>query len=210
MATIKDTLIEIEKFQKEMEGLLKIGKVKQNKFAEDIMNFTTIYYFELLSHASLELLKNKSLLPTDQMFKRYFSLFRQKMVLQEYIRWQNIGGLFMVWNIFEKIIRKLHKSIPNTSEKSLEDSYKDILKYSGFDSKQYSKILEEFNAMRLTRNSLHQGGVYKFPQIRKYTLAGEIYTFEQGKEVRPIRLMTAINVMWSHYLYIIQSNKFCS
>lgn len=203
MATIKDTLTEIENLQNEISTLLKKGSLQQNKFIEDIMNFTTVYYFDLLSHSSLEVIKNKSLIPPDKMIRKYFSLFKQKNVLQEYIRWQNIGGLFIVWNIFEKMVRELHQKISRSSEKSLEDSYKEILKHNKLDYKQYSKMLEEFNVIRLTRNSLHQGGVYKFPRRKEYKLADEVYKFEQGKEVKPIRLMTAIRVIWNHYLSIV-------
>lgn len=197
-----DTLIDIEKLQSEIDSLLKKSGLKQNRFVEDIMNFTTVYYFELLSHSSLEVIKNRSLIPPDKMIKKYFSLFRQKMVLQEYIRWQNIGGLFIIWNIFEKMVRELHRDIPNASEKPLGDSYKDILKYRKLDNKQYSKMLDELNAIRLTRNSLHQGGIYKFPKKREYKLAGESYKFEQGKEVKPIRLLTVLRVMWDHYIVL--------
>ncbi len=203
MATIKVTLIEIEKLQNEIDTLLKKGSLQQDKFIEDILNFTTVYSFELLSHSSLEAIKNTSLISSDKMIRKYFLLFKQKMVLQEYIRWQNIGGLFITWNIFEKMVRALHQKISKTSEKSLEDSYKKILKYSKLNDKQYSEMIEEFNAIRLTRNSLHQGGVYKFPEKKEYKLAGEVYKFEQGKEVKPIRLMTTIRVMWNHYLSIV-------
>ena len=203
MATVMTTIIEIEYLQNEIEALLKKGSLQQNKFIEDIMNFTTVYYFELLSHGSLESIKNRSLIPHNKMIKKYFSLFNQKMVLQEYIRWQNIGGLFIIWNIFEKMVRTLHQKITKGAEKSLEDSYKEILKHRKLNNKQYTEMLEEFNAIRLTRNSLHKGGIYKFSKKKENKLAGELYKFEQGKEVKPIRLMTVIRVMWNHYLSIV-------
>jgi len=69
-------------------------------------------------------------------------------------------------------------------------------------------MIDAFNAIRLTRNSLHQGGVYKFSETKKYKLYDEMYTFECGKEVKPIRLIIIIKLIWGHYLRIIHTNKF--
>jgi 4-alpha-glucanotransferase len=44
-------------------------------------------------------------------FQKYFELLSQDTMLHEYIRWQNIGGLFSVWAMFERFILRQHGQI---------------------------------------------------------------------------------------------------
>jgi len=77
MPTIEETLIDIENLQNEIDESIKKGIIKQTKFIDDLMNFTTTYYFELLSHCTLEILQRKKLLSSEKIVKKYFSYFNK-------------------------------------------------------------------------------------------------------------------------------------
>lgn len=202
MATIQDTLREIETLQLTISKYLKDSTIKNCNFVSNLFNFTTIYYFELSAHACLDIFKSSFKKDINPLIKKYYSLSKDKDLLEEYIRWINIGGLFCIWNIFERFIREKEQEIINKKSKYLEDAYEKILKRKGIKGDSYSKMVDEFNAIRYTRNSLHQGGIYSFQGKQELKLGGEKHTFEAGRPVKPIRLMTALDIMWKHFLTI--------
>ena len=51
MATIAQTLLDIEQAQRDIQMQLSNGKVQLTKFIEDIMNITSVYHFDLLAHS---------------------------------------------------------------------------------------------------------------------------------------------------------------
>ena len=67
MTTIADTLNDIQKLQDEMSSKLKgykgLRESADTTFIRNLMNFTTIYFFELLAHAVLDTLRGPP--PTD-------------------------------------------------------------------------------------------------------------------------------------------------
>ena len=55
VVTIADTLNDIEKLQDVIADTVKLHRgLSDNQFIHDLMNFTTIYYFSMLSHATLD------------------------------------------------------------------------------------------------------------------------------------------------------------
>ena len=92
---------------------------------------------------------------------KYYSMSRESGVLQGLIRNDNISGTFVLWNIFEQYIDKVRANLPRPSERTLEDRYKKILRDIGIDKSRYDIMINEFNLIRLTRNSLHGGGLFR-------------------------------------------------
>ena len=66
-------------------------------------------------------------------------------------------------------------------------------------------MVREFNLIRFIRNGFSQGGLYTNPKTRKFVVSGETYELVEGEPVKPIRLMTAINIFWQHYSKIMSS-----
>ena len=59
MAIIADTLNDIQKLQDEMSVKFKdCEELADSMFICDLMNFTTVYFFELLAHATLDALRD--------------------------------------------------------------------------------------------------------------------------------------------------------
>jgi hypothetical protein len=124
----------------------------------------------------------------------------------EYIRWLNIGGLFVVCAIFENFVRETHGQIfQGRKTTHLKDAYKDILQSKNIDNATVTRMVREFNLVRFIRNSFSQGGSPPNQKSRKFVVSGETYELVEGKPVKPMRLMTAINIFWQHYSKIMSS-----
>ena len=206
MATIAQTLLDIEQAQRDIQMQLSNGKLQLTKFIEDIMNITSVYHFDLLAHSCLDAAKTELSNSANPLLLKYRSLSAKPEMHEEYIRWLNIGGLFVVCSIFEKFVRETHGQIcQDAKTKSLKDAYKDILQSKNIDNPTLSRMVREFNLMRFIRNSFHQGGLYTNPKTQKFVLSSETYELVEGKPVKPIRLMTAINTLWHHYSKIMSS-----
>ena len=210
MATIADTLNDIQKLQNAISSKIdNCEELAGDMFVQDLMNFTTIYFFSLLSHATLDTLK-VSIQPIHHPYAdKYYSMYEEKGVLQELIRWDNISGIFLLWNIFEKHVDKTRANLLGNCERDLEGRYKKILQHVGVDQTTYNTMVNEFNLIRLTRNSLHGGGVYRNKKKRNFMLKGKQYVLEKDKHVIPIRLMDIAETMWQHFLILVEdpSNK---
>jgi hypothetical protein len=198
MATIGDTLVDIETIQEEVFCTIKKGQSSQ--FLFDIMSFTTKLWFELAGHACLS--SPNTQLAQTELSKKYFALNNRPDVLKEYIRWTNIGGLFVLWNIFERYIRGIQQQLLGSTDLSISDAYPGILKKKEIGGKQHSIMVSELNAIRKTRNALHQNGIYAHTKKKRYSVRGEAYIFEQGKPVKPMRLILVLTVFWDHYKQI--------
>jgi hypothetical protein len=61
-------------------------------------------------------------------------------------------------------------------------------------------IFEEFEVIRNTRNSLHDGGKYNetFKAFRG-RLNGTVYHFKPGVHVRPLRAMDVLKSLWQQF-----------
>ena len=203
MTTIAQTLLDIENLQKDIDDRLGRGELQPSQFIDDIIRITQAYQFDLLAHSSLDTAKTELADTSNFLVLNYYTLSDQADIHKEYIQLLNIGGLFMVWNIFENFIRETYERMFEGLEiKNFKDAYKDILQNSKIDGRTVSRMIGEFSVIRFIRSVLHQGGVYLNPNTRKFDLGGETYKFERGKPIKPIRLMTVIGVIWNHYLTI--------
>ncbi len=201
MTTIGQTLMDIEQLQHDIETHLSSGRVQPSKFIDDILNITKAYHFDLLAHSSLDTARAELSTTSNSLVLKYYALSTEAKVHEDYIRLINVGGLFMVWNIFERFIREIYGQIFEGLEiKHLKDAYKEILESKVIDRNTSLRMTGEFNVIRFVCNKLHQGTRYLMPKNRKLVLSGETYELEKGKPVKPIRLMTVINVLWRHYV----------
>lgn len=204
MATIADTLNDIQKLQNDISRKLEnSAELESSKFVRDLMNFTTVQFFTLLSHAALDVTRaavNRG--SCHPYAERYYSMFRQPGVLEEFIRSQNVAGMFLLWNIFEQYVDRRRSRLPGQLERTLEARYKSVLRHSGIRRSDYDDMVNEFNLIRLTRNSLHSGGIYRNSRKFTYTLKQQKYVLEAGKAVSPIRVMHVTETMWKHFVAV--------
>jgi len=206
MTTIAQTLLDIEKVQQDIQRQLSSGKLLLSKFIEDIMNITGVYHFDLLAHSSLDAAKTELSNTSNPFLLKYRSLSRKDGMHKEYIRWLNIGGVFVVCNIFEKFVRETHGQLfKDVKIKHLKDAYEHILQSKNIKDPTLSRMVREFSLIRFIRNSFYHGDTYTNPKTRTFILGGEKYELEEGKSVKPIRLMTAITIFWQHYSKIMSS-----
>lgn len=199
MATIADTLNDLPPLQTRIQGLFDVEEPLDRQFLGDVMNFTSVYYFSLLSHACLDDPHLKQ--ANSPIAKKYYELFANPTMLEEYIRWQNIGGLFSIWVTFEKFVFRCHRSFSSKRVEKFEDAHDLTLKKWGIKSDRRKEIRRLISGIRRTRNCLHDDGIYT-NQDRvdfSFTLAGEQYVLEPGKPVRPLRVIPLVKVMLDHY-----------
>jgi len=177
-----------------------------SKFIEDIMNIIGVYHFDLLAHSSLDAAKTELSNISNPFLVKYRSLSGKEGMHKEYIRWLNIGGVFVLCNIFEKFVRETHgKIFKDVKIKHLKDAYEHILQSKNIDNPTLSRMVREFSLIRFIRNSFYHSDTYTNPKTRTFVLGGETYDLEEGKSVKPIRLMTAIAIFWQHYSKIMSS-----
>ena len=83
MATVADTLNDIQKLQDAMTGKFHDCKEpSETAFVRDLMNFTTIYFFNLLSHATLDALQDRIVPFRHPYADKYYLMYRQSGLLQ--------------------------------------------------------------------------------------------------------------------------------
>ena len=122
--------------------------------------------------------------------------------LTEHLRFQSIGGTLILWNLLEKFVRGRA-----TKEVGIERMYKKVLTASGItDEPRRSRMICEFNLLRHTRNSFHNGSVYDPEQPFRAELYGKTYVFTPGQEVTPIRLLDLAKMVWELYFEIVTNN----
>ena len=203
MATIADTLNDIQKLQEEISSKRTERKeCADSTFVNALMNFTTVYFFELLAHTTLDAIRTQIEPIHHPYADKYYSMYRESGVLQELIRNDNISGTFVLWNIFEQHIDSARANLPGPPERTLEDRYKKILRDIGVDKRCYDIMINEFNLMRLTRNSMHGGGLFRNKNEYIATLKGKRYSLRPGEPVIPLRLMDAAETMWEHFVVV--------
>lgn len=194
MSTILDTLKEIEELQVEIE---KHIERKKDNLIIGLINFTTVMYFEFSAHAILNDIKNHNFSYVN-FANKYFRLNSDENLLNEFIRYMNIGHLFIIWQEYEKYLRSKFVEKFGHDEFKITEIFRKLM--NEMKLKDGSKIKEEFEVIRLTRNNLHNGGVYnKIFSPYKGTLKGVEYKFIPGKNVTPIRIMDIIKSIWFHY-----------
>ena len=204
MTTIAQTLFDIEKVQQDIKRKLDNGKVKPSTFIEDIINIIHVYHFDLLAHSTLDTAKTELSNVSNPFLVKYRSLSRKDGMHKEYIRWLNIGGLFVVCNIFEKFVRETHGQLfKDVKIKHLKDAYEHILQNKKIDNQTLRRMVKEFSLIRFIRNSFYNIDTYVNPKTRIFALGDDKYELEEGKPVKPMRLMTAIAIFWHHYSTIM-------
>ena len=119
----------------------------------------------------------------------------------------NISGMFLLWNIFAQHVDRRRASLPGNPERKLEDRYKKVLRNIGIDQPTYDAMVNEFNLIRLTRNSLHSGGIYRNKTQYTFTLKGEKYLLKMGQAITPIRLMDVAETLWKHFVIVADQRE---
>lgn len=208
MATIADTLNDIQRFQDEISSKeIECGTWAGSTLPRDLMNFTTIYFFDLLSQATLDALRYQLESIRHPYADKYYSMYREEGLLHELVRKDNISGMFVLWNIFERHVDHMRANFPGNPERTLEGRYKSILREYGIEKRVYDRIISEFNLFRLTRNSLHAGGIFRSRKSYSFTLKGRTYSLRSGEAVTPLRLMDVVETMWKHFVVVFEMGK---
>ena len=203
MSTIADTLNDIQKIQAEMQAGVEGGVVRPNdEFIRELFSFTTAYFFQLCAHTVLDTLRAPVAAQGHPYADKYYSLFDQAGVLDSYIRWSNHSGLLSLWNIFERYIKRKAEALRSNADRKLDRCYKTVLRERGVENPAYQWAVEEFEILRLTRNSLHSGGTYTLSKPRYGSICGVQYSLVPGHPVRPIRLLDVVRTVWEHYRLI--------
>ena len=101
----------------------------------------------------------------------------------------------------------MRTNFPGNSERTLEERYKNILREYGIEKHVYDRIISEFNLLRLTRNSLHAGGIFRNRKSYSFTLKGRTYSLRPGEAVTPLRLMDVVETMWKHFVVVFEMGK---
>ena len=203
MSTIADTLNDIQKVQFEMQAALDNGAISPNdRFIGELFGFTTSYFFQLCAHTVLDTLRDPVSAQGHPYAEKYYSLFDQAGVLETYILWLNHSGLLSLWNIFERYIKQKAKFLGLNGGLPLDRCFKAVLSERGIENPTYQWSVEAFELIRLTRNSLHSGGIYTLSRVRHGTVCGIKYSLVPGKPVRPIRLLDVVRTVWDYYLLI--------
>ena len=203
MSTIADTLNDIQRIQAEMQAALENRQIDlYDKFIQEVFSFTTAYFFQLCSHTVLDTLRSAVAAQDHPYADKYYSLFDQPGVMDSYISWSNHSGLLSLWNIFERYIEQKTESLGLSTGRKLDQRYKSVLRERCVGDPKYQWAVAEFELIRLTRNSLHSGGIYTLSKPRHGTICGITYSLEPGKPVRPIRLLDIVRTVWEHYKLI--------
>lgn len=129
---------------------------------------------------------------------KYYNLFSNEELLSEYIRINNIGQLFIVWISYEKYLRDKYRNDYGLEKFKIKDVFDDLINKNN--PKNKIQIIEEFEIIRNTRNSLHDGGIYNINFSHfKGKLCNKEYIFTPGSSVKPLRIIDVIKTIWSHY-----------
>lgn len=198
MSTIADTLNDIQTIQHEIQQTME-DVATVDDFIRELCEFTTARFFDLCAHAVLDTLRNPIEALHHPYAEKYYSLFDQRPVLDAQILWSNHSGLFSLWNMFERFVTKSAESMGLDNTVRLDKRYKKVLRNRNVQGAGYQRVFEEFEVMRITRNSLHNGGIYRGNKAKQYCFRGELYSFDPGRPVKPLRLVDVVQTMWEHY-----------
>ena len=189
MATISDTLKEIEKLQNE------INTYEDNEFTINLMNITTVIYQDYLAHMiSLDAIKSSKL--KGGYLKKYNGIKSQDPNYTVWIRLNNIANIFMVWAHYEWYLREKNEKLNLKEQMNISKVFEQICNHQGISDN--SVIKEEFEVIKNTRNSLHDKGKYNLKFTKKSgVLCGKVYNFLPNQVVEPLRVLDVISVMWS-------------
>lgn len=198
MSTIADTLNDIQAIQHEIQQTLGESAFVDD-FIRELFEFTTARFFDLCAHVVLDTSRDSIKTFRHPYADKYYSLYDRRRILNAQILWSNHSGLFSLWNMFERFVKKSAESMGLDDTVRLDRCYKNVISGRGVQGAEYQQLFEEFEVMRITRNSLHNGGVYRGSKARQYRFRGELYSFDPDKPVKPLRLVDVVQTMWEHY-----------
>lgn len=199
MATIEETLKEIPIVQKEIIEEIDSEDTYDELFCRELLNYSTCYYYNLLSHACMNHLpKIIDLNSLPSAYKQYERETKDMSVFKEITRFQNISGLFVLWTFFEQFIFRLNGSASSKAG-DFQKSHEKLLSH-GIKRAKAKEVINTFSGIRRTRNSLHENGIYTSGTKEfKFRVLDREYILIPSKEVTPIRLMDLIKEMWIQY-----------
>lgn len=193
MATVQETIHEIEEFQNEV-----LNSNLQDEFCHNLLRITSVIYLDYLSHAILGGAKKENLY-TAPYAEKYYKIVSLEF-LHEQIRINSLGQLFNIWNIYESFLRKKSNEIFGEEDRYISRVFKKIIEK--FDDNKSKVILSEFDVIRHTRNSFHNGGIFKENSTGEKELRGKKYIFKKDEPVKPVRNMDIIQTVWKHFIEI--------
>jgi|SRR5690554_474557 len=192
MSTIGQTLNQIQALQDEINE-----SGAEDWFSRELMNFTTVVFFQFLPHSVLD--EKKELVESSgKVAEKYYELASQPELLSEFIRFSNIGQFLCIWNAYEKYLRQKYRNHFDRNKFKIKELFDDLIakaKPAGLE-----ELEEEFEVMRNTRNSLHEGGVFN-RNFKSWSgrFSGVTYSFLPGEPVTPLRVADVSRIMWKHY-----------
>ena len=206
MTTIAQTLVDIENIQQDIRTKVSSGNVQRSPFIDALRHIIHVYHCDLLAHSSLDESNHGVSSTANPFLVQYRSLSRKEGIHTERIRWVNIGGLVIVCTLFEKFVRDTYAQVcTNETINHLKDAYEQILERKTIDTTTVHRMVREFSLLRFIRNSFYHDDTYTNPITKTFDFGDETYELEEGKPVKPIRLMTAITIFWHHYSMIMAS-----
>lgn len=200
MPTILDSINQIPILQRQFANEIAEDDPLDRQFAEELMNFTSIYYLDLIAHAALHEIKEGSFVIYTPSIAKYNEMTDQNSWSDVYLRFQSIGMLYTIWGLFEQFLWRLHGNSPSGEPNEVEKIHKKILDSCKFGRKRTKEILAIFKGIRRTRNSLHNGGIYQQGTVPyKFLVCGAEYELSPGAETTPIRITDLVTELWTHY-----------
>jgi len=194
MATIQQSLKEIEILQEKI-----FEKEFEDEFQSRLTNITTVIYFDHLSHAVLHGARKIDLSTVDGA-KKYYELYSKQYLLQECIRINFVGHFFNIWMEYERFLRRKSKFFFGEEKFKISTVFDRILDL--VEDTEKGKFKNEFDVIRLTRNSLHDGGIYRHGKPFKGKIGNQTYIFVPYQPVIPIRNLDVVKTIWEHFLII--------
>jgi len=194
MTSIGQTMKEIESFQSE---ILKVEY--DDDFQFRLVNITTIIYFDYLSHSILYQAKNLNLSSIKEA-EKYYKLYSQKHLLQEQIRINAVGLFFNLWLEYERFLRRKLTSIKGEDKFKISSTFNELLNLIPLEKR--GSVENEFEVIRITRNSLHDGGIYKLDKPYKGKIGHQTYIFVKNHPVIPIRNLDVVKTIWKHFMIL--------
>jgi hypothetical protein len=203
MYKIKDYYKHIIDIQNKIEDEINSIDVFNIDFCKKLMNYTTTLYYNIFSHICLDELKSylktdgkKYIFLTKNIEKYISDTFLEKNIYNEIIRYQNISGLYIVWNIYENMIFNVNNKLKRNNFEKYQKKLLDD------DSK-----LININGIRLTRNSLHNDGVYTNKQEYNFSVQNENFILKYKENVKPISIINIINELLECYFLMKKQKK---
>lgn len=204
MKTISDSLVEIPILQKNILIEKKSQNILDSQFCDDILEYTTSYYYNMLAHSCLSNLNlNVDVFKLPKSYQQYISETSKddNNIYKSIIMYQSIAGILICWNYFEQFIFRICKTRSENAG-DFEKHHKNLLS-THIKRAKAKEIIHNFTGIRKTRNSIHNGGIYTSGSKNfSFTVKDTNYILIPGKRVAPIRILDLLDEMWRHYIIL--------